>query len=190
MPFGSGTFNLTGGRVYPAQFQRRHTANKGGIYLNQGCTNATVNVSGGSVYVVGIGFAGNSFASLPRDNLNISGGSLYIGFNGIYTTSSSEVTSVNISGGTFHTVDMLGVGDGGVAGSTNADLLNDGTNWTWSAPSVNLTNSLFSVNGVSGPGYVTFAPEPGRTITLVNVWSGVGGLNVNGPGTAIHCRRQ
>jgi beta-galactosidase len=80
-------------------------------------------------------------------------------------------------------VDMLGVGNGGVAGSTNADVLTDGTNWTWAAPSVNLTNNSFLVNGVSGPGYVTFAPESGRTITLANAWSGVGGLTVNGPGT-------
>ncbi|MGH7978465.1 MAG: autotransporter-associated beta strand repeat-containing protein, partial [Limisphaerales bacterium] len=183
-PSGSGTFNLTGGAVYILpNFSGGTTSGNGGIYLDQGCTNATVNVSGGSVYVVGIGFSGNSYSSLPQDNLNISGGSLYIGFNGIYTTSGSEVTSVNISGGVFRTVDMLGVGDGGVAGSTNADLLSDGTNWTWSGPSVNLTNSSFSVNGVSGPGYVTFAPEPGRTITLANSWSGIGGFAVNGPGT-------
>jgi beta-galactosidase len=185
VPLGSGTFNLTGGAVYilPNFSPNATTGSNGGIYLNQGCTNATINVSGGSVYVVGIGFNGSSYASLPQDNLNISGGSLYIGFNGIYTTSGSEYTSVNISGGTSHTVDMLGVGDGGVAGSTNVDLLADGTNWTWAAPSVNLTNSSFSVNGVSGPGYVTFAPESGRTITLANTWSGVGGLEVNGPGT-------
>jgi hypothetical protein len=39
------------------------------------------------------------------------------------------------------------------------------------------------VNGSTGPGYVTFAPEANRTITLNNVWSGQGGFNVNGPGT-------
>ena len=184
VPLGSGTFNLTGGAVYILpNFTGGTTGDNGGIYMNQGCTNATINVSGGSVYVVGIGFNGNSYSSLPHDNLNVSGGSLYIGFNGIYTTSSSEVTSVNISGGTFHTVDMLGAGNGGVAGSTNTDLLSDGTNWTWSAPAVNLTNSSFLVNGVSGPGYAIFAPEPGRTITLANAWNGVGGLTVNGPGT-------
>lgn len=184
VPFGSGTFNLTGGAVYILpNFSGGTIANNGGIYLNQGATNATINISGGSVYVVGIGFNGSTYPSLPQDKLNISGGSLYLGFNGIYTTSSSENTSVNISGGTFHTVDMLGLGDGGIAGSTNADLLTDGTNWTWTAPSVNLTNSSFLVNGASGPGYVTFAPETGRTITLANNWSGVGGLTVNGPGT-------
>lgn len=185
VPYGSGTFNLLGGAVYILpNFSGGTTGSNGGIYLNQGTTNAAINVSGGSVYVVGIGFSGNSYSPLPADSLNISGGSLYIGFNGVYTTSSDERNSVNISGGTFHTVDMLGVGvAGGVAGSTNADLLADGTNWTWTDPSVNLTNSSFLVNGVSGPGYVTFAPEPGRTITLNNVWSGVGGLNVNGPGT-------
>lgn len=184
-PIGSGTFNLTGGAVYILpNFSGPTTGGNGGIYLNQGTTNATVNISGGSVYVVGIGFAGVNYASPPQDNLNISGGSLYIGFNGISSASSSAHTSVNISGGTFHTVDMLGVGvPGGVAGSTNADLLADGTNWTWTAPAVNLTNNSFLVNGASGPGYVTFAPESGRTITLANIWSGVGGLAVNGPGT-------
>jgi autotransporter-associated beta strand protein len=183
VPYGAGTFNLTGGAVYILpNFSGGTTASNGGIYLNQGGTNATINVSGGSVYVVGLGFAGSGYATLPQDNVNISGGSLYIGFNGVYTTSSSENSSVNISGGTFHTVDMLGVGNGGVAGSTNVDLLGDGTNWSWTAPSVNLTNSSFLVNGVSGPGYVTFAPETGRVILLANTWSGVGGLTLNGPG--------
>ncbi|HEV2454450.1 MAG TPA: autotransporter-associated beta strand repeat-containing protein, partial [Verrucomicrobiae bacterium] len=184
VPYGAGTFNLAGGAVYILpNFSGGTTSGNGGIYLNQGGTNATINVSGGSVYVVGLGFGGSSYATQPQDNVNISGGSLYIGFNGVYTTSSSENSSVNISGGTFHTVDMLGVGNGGVAGSTNADLLGDGTNWSWTAPSVNLTNSSFLVNGVSGPGYVIFAPEPGRVIGLANTWSGVGGLTVNGPGT-------
>ncbi|HEX3628434.1 MAG TPA: glycoside hydrolase family 2 TIM barrel-domain containing protein [Verrucomicrobiae bacterium] len=184
VPMGSGTFNLTGGAVYILpNFTGGTAGGTGGLYLNQGGTNATVNISGGSVYVSAIGFAGTSYTSLPKDTLNISGGSLYIGFNGIYTTSGSESPSVNISGGTFHTVHMLGVGGGGAAGSTNVDLLSDGTNWEWTAPSVNLTNNSFLVNGVSGPGYVTFAPEPGRVIILANTWSGVGGLMVNGPGT-------
>jgi beta-galactosidase len=183
--YGSGTFDLSGGVVYQLpNYSGGTTANNGGIYLNQGTTNATVNISGGSLYTYEIGFNGNSYTPLPQDTLNISGGSLYLGFNGIYLTSSSEVLSINISGGTFHTVDMLGVGvPGGVAGSTNADILSDGTNWMWYSGSVNLTNSSFLVNGVSGPGYVTFAPEATRTITLDNVWSGVGGLVVNGPGT-------
>ncbi|MGH8023862.1 MAG: glycoside hydrolase family 2 TIM barrel-domain containing protein, partial [Limisphaerales bacterium] len=182
-PFGSGTFNLAGGAVYILpNFSGGTTASNGGLYLDQSATNAAINISGGSLYVVGIGFAGANYASAPLDQINISGGDLYIGFNGIYTTSGSENPSINISGGTFHTVDMLGVGDGGVAGSTNDDLLGDGTNWIWTAPSVNLTNDSFFVNGVSGPGSVTFAPEPGRTITLANTWSGVGGLTVNGPG--------
>ena len=81
---------------------------------------------------------------------------------------------------------MIGLGDGGVSGSTNVDVLTDGVDWSWAAtPSVNLTNSSFLVNGQSGPGYVTFAPEAGRTITLDNTWSGVGGMAVNGPGTLI-----
>lgn len=184
VPLGSGTFNLNGGAVYILpNFSGGTVGGTGGLYLNQGATNATINISGGSLYVMDIGFAGSSYTPLPQDTLNISGGTLYIGFEGIYTTGSSSINSVNISGGTFHTVDMLGLGNGGGAGSTNSDILTDGTNWAWaSTPSVNLTNSSFSVNGVTGPGYVTFAPEPGRAITLNNVWSGVGGLTVNGPG--------
>jgi autotransporter-associated beta strand protein len=52
-------------------------------------------------------------------------------------------------------------------------------------PPVNLTNSAFTVNGSTGPGYVTFAPEANRTITLNNVWSGQGGMNFAGPGRVI-----
>ena len=37
--------------------------------------------------------------------------------------------------------------------------------------------------GRAGPGYVTFAPEATRTITLNNAWNGVGGLVMSGPGT-------
>lgn len=183
VPFGSGTFNLTGGAVYILpNFSGGTVGGTGGLQLNQGCTNATINISGGTLWVSDFGFNGGNYSTPPQDALNISGGTIYVGSAGIYSDSSAAVPSINISGGTFHTADMLGVGDGGVAGDTNVDLLTDGTNWTWTAPSVNLTNSSFSVNGVSGPGYVTFAPEPGRTITLANTWNGVGGLTVNGPG--------
>ncbi len=187
VPYGSGTFNLNGGAVYILpNFSGGTVGGTGGLYLNQSATNSIVNISGGSLYVVDIGFAGSSYSPLPRDTLNISGGSLYIGFEGIYTTGSSSINSVNISGGTFHTADLLGLGNGGVSGSTNVDILTDGTNWSWaSTPSVNLTNNSFLVNGQSGPGYVTFAPEAGRTITLNNVWGGVGGMAMNGPGTLI-----
>jgi autotransporter-associated beta strand protein len=181
--FGSGTFNLAGGAVYILpNFSGGTVGGTGGLYLNQGTTNATVNISGGTLYVIDIGFAGASLSPQPQDTLNISGGALYIGYEGIYLSSSSETTSINVSGGTFHTVNMIGLGNGGVSGSTNADILPGGTNWAWASPSVNLTNSSFSVNGQSGPGYVTFAPESGCTITLNNVWNGCGGLTVNGPG--------
>ena len=180
---GSGTFNLNGGAVYILpNFSGGTVGGTGGLYLNQGCTNAAVNITGGSLYVVDIGFAGSSYSPSPQDTLNIVGGQVYIGFDGIYTAGSS-INSVNISGGTFHTVDMLGVGNGGVAGNTNVDILSDGTNWVWQSPAVNLTNGSFFVNGTNGPGYVTFAPEAGRTITLDNPWSGIGGLVMNGPGT-------
>jgi beta-galactosidase len=184
-PFGSGTFNLTGGAVYILpNFSGGTIGGTGGVQMNQGCTNATVNISGGALWVSDFGFNGGNYSTPPQDTLNISGGTIYIGSAGIYADGNGEAASINISGGTIHTADMLGVGNGGVAGNTNVDLLTDGTNWTWSSSlSANLTNSSFLVNGVRGPGYVTFAPESGRTITLANIWTGVGGLTVNGPGT-------
>lgn len=186
-PVGSGTFNLNGGAVYILpNFSGGTVGGTGGLFLNQGTTNSIVNISGGALYVSDIGFSGSGYTPQPQDTLNIAGGDIYIGGTGIYTTSSSQINSVNISGGTFHTVDMIGVGNGGAAGNTNVDILSDGTNWTWqSTPSVNLTNSSFSVNGRSGPGYVTFAPEAGRVINLDNVWSGTGGLSKNGAGTLV-----
>jgi autotransporter-associated beta strand protein len=184
-PYGSGTFNLTGGAVYILpNFSGGTVGGTGGLQLNQGCTNATVNISGGTLWVSDIGFNGGSYSPPPVDTLNLSGGAIYLGSAGVYANSSSATASVNISGGTFHTAHMLGVGaPGGVAANTNVDILDDGTNWTWAEPAVNLTNSSFAVNGVAGPGYVTFAPETGRTITLANVWNGSGGLTLNGPGT-------
>ena len=96
---------------------------------------------------------------------------------------------VNISGGVFHTVDMVTNGtvitlDGNLYTVGNCDtnsILPGGINWAWTAyPAVNLAALI---PGMGGHGYVTFAPETGRTITLSNVWSGNGGLTVNGPGT-------
>jgi autotransporter-associated beta strand protein len=192
--WGSGTFNLTGGAVYilPNNAASTMTPPSGGLAINQAVTNAVVNISGGTLYSCRIGLDGNT--GIPStgstDTLNICGGTLYIGYGGVssnYTTSSpliSQVQSVNISGGTFHTADILpgtalpGTAGYGVFGAIT-NVLSDGTNWIWAVnPPVNLTNSSFTVNGSTGPGYVTFAPETNRTITLSNVWSGVGGITV------------
>src|SRR5262249_33461650 len=85
---------------------------------------------------------------------------------------------INISGGTFRTVNLLpnALGQGGLS-----TVSTGGTNWTWSAtglPTVNLTNS-------PGLGAVTFAPEATRTITLNAPWAGPGGMTIAGPGTVI-----
>lgn len=117
------------------------------------------------------------------------GGTVYLGYLGVYTNgtgSSVSSDSINISGGTFRTADMLVVVSNNVVnniGDTNS-ILSDGTNWTW-APSLGvvLKDNTFSVDGVTGPGYVTFAPEATRTISLSNIWSGAGGMVVSGPGT-------
>lgn len=182
VPYGSGAFNMTGGSLYIME-NTATAGGTGGISLDQGCTNAIVNISGGSTYCASISFNGSNITPRPLDYLNIVGGSLYIGYAGVQS-GGTFTPFVNISGGTFHTVDMYPTGSGVLANSGSVtNVLFDGTNWTWvAALPANLTNSSFTANGVSGPGYVTFAPEANRTITLNNVWSGVGGLVINGPG--------
>jgi autotransporter-associated beta strand protein len=206
----SGTFNLSGGAVYilPNAYGPTPGVINGGLCLDNYSTNSTVNISGGTLYACRIDL--NSYTNTiggviitNADTLNISGGMLYIGSGGVNSNlmtaggSSVSYQSVNISGGTFHTADMLlsnstngsppNAGFGVNGAITNVTGLTDGTNWIWAAnPPVNLTNSSFTVNGVSGPGYVTFAPEiagaTARSITLNNVWAGVGGMNIAGPG--------
>jgi autotransporter-associated beta strand protein len=187
---GSGTFNLSGGAVYILpNTGGSPSAENAGLTVNNGVTNATVNISEGTLYCYQIGMNGLA-PSIATNTLNINGGTLYLGAGGV---SSNELVAasalaefVNISGGTFRTADFAtNAGTAASNGNTN-NILPDGTNWTWSAMvPVNLTNSSFKVNGATGPGYVTFAPEAGRTITLNNVWSGVGGMTVAGPGQVI-----
>lgn len=174
-----GNFNLSGGTVYIL----RNVGTDGGdngVYLGQGATNSsTANISGGSLYCIGIGMGGAGAQS--SQYLNVSAGTLYIGSRGVGNNGSGSHFST-ISGGTFHT---LGMFTNTAANQGNlGSILSNGTNWTWaSTPAVNLTNSTYTVNGVSGPGYVTFAPEATRTITLNNSWFGVGGITAVGPGT-------
>jgi autotransporter-associated beta strand protein len=221
---GSGTFNLTGGGLYILRNDQSTpcwVSPQDGLAINQSVTNAVVNISGGTLYCHQIGL--DAYTGIPStgssDTLNISGGTIYLGDGGVNSNSYagytvvgngliSQAQSVNISGGTFHTLDMLwaGLNNGtyytnyytnqanpsivitSISSSTNGNgntntILADGTNWTWAVdPPVNLTNSSFPVieQGVTnyGPGYVTFAPETNRVITLSNVWSGVGGITV------------
>jgi autotransporter-associated beta strand protein len=176
----SGTFNLSGGTMYILRNVGDDTTGAdNGVYLGQQGTNAsTANISGGTLYCVGIGMGGAG----PQSSqfLNISGGTIYMGYRGVSVGNGNHFAT--ISGGTIHTLDMFTntAADQGDLGQ----ILADGTNWTWaSTPAVNLTNSSFQVDGISGPGYVTFAPEANKTITLSNPWFGVGGLVINGPGT-------
>src|ERR1035438_7548195 len=113
------------------------------------------------------------------------GGNIYVGWIGLYRQGAAASQTINISGGTFHTADMVPVTAGSTIGDTNT-IKADGTNWVWDANlPVTLMDNTFSVNGQTGPGYVTFAPEATRTITLSNAWNGVGGLVMNGPGTLV-----
>ena len=187
---GSGMFNLSGGAVYilPNKGGATYVSQTGGLAINQGVTNATVIISGGTLYTycIGLDYLTNETpATGSTATLDITGGSIYVGNGGVFSNAfeapagESQIQNVNISGGTFHTADILFSGGGpGINGSTN-NVLSDGTNWTWAPnPPVNL-------NTVPGPGVVTFAPEAGRTITLENVWSGPGSMNFAGPGTVV-----
>lgn len=178
----SAAFNLSAGNVYIMRNAGNDgSGNDNGVYVGQGSSNSTVNVSGGSVYAIRFaGMGGGGAASVQT--LNMSGGTIYVGYLGVGTNGTGKEFAT-ISGGTFHTLDML-TNTIANLGNTNTAIFADGTNWTWGAnPQVTLTNSSFLVNGVSGPGSVTFAPEANRTITLNNRWVGVGGLVINGPGT-------
>ncbi len=178
----SGTFNLSGGIVYILRNQGNDTSGAdNGLYLGQGSTNLSVaNISGGTLYGVGIGMGGAGAQSSQA--LNMSGGTLYIGYRGVSTGSGTQ--SGTISGGIIHTLNTVTNNAANMGATNSSTILTDGTNWTWGAAvTVNLTNSSFTVNGSSGPGYVTFMPEATRTITLNNKWVGVGGMVINGPGT-------
>jgi autotransporter-associated beta strand protein len=187
---GSGTFNLSGGAVYVLPQSGTSSGYNGGCAIGQNVTNATANISGGALYCSQITFSGGGVAYVTN-TLNMSGGTIYLGAFGVSSNVNGSVVTfmnnlVNISGGTFRSADFAtNAGTAASNGNTN-NILPDGTNWTWSANvPVNLTNSSFTVNGATGPGYVTFAPESTRTITLNNAWSGTGGFVVNGPGTVI-----
>ena len=83
-------------------------------------------------------------------------------------------TTITLSGGTFHTVNM-GPNTGGTL-ATNS-ILSGGTDWSWGStlPATLATSP--------GPGVVTFAPDSTHTITLTAAFSGPGALTANGPGT-------
>jgi autotransporter-associated beta strand protein len=183
-PYGSGMVNITNGTLYLLRNINTEGNDTRGFYFCVAGTNGVANISGGSIYCNRAGFAANSGAT---ELLNISGGTLYIGSDGVSSSTAQPV--VNISGGVFHTVNMVTNGtvitlNGNPYTVGNCDtnsILPGGTNWAWATyPAVNLTNSI---PGLGGVGYVTFAPEAGQTITLNNTWSGEGGLTVNGPGT-------
>lgn len=174
---GQGNFNLSGGTVYILRNPGTDGGYNGIAYCQQG-TNGNVSISGGAFYCNAIRFAaGNASGSRTTfENLNISAGDIYVGGVGIISQGGpgTHNITVNLSGGTFHTVD-LGPNTGGTQGL--ASVGTDGTNWTWaSAIPANLTTT-------PGPGTVTFAPDTNRTITLANVFSGMGGISMTGPGT-------
>jgi len=185
--YSSGTFNLTGGTMCILRNPNNDGSNSGGVSLGQGnndntAITAVANISGGTLYCTKFHFNSRAGAS---QTLNVSGGQIYVGYLGFYRGGPAASQTINISGGTFHTVDMVPVAAGSTIGDTNT-IKADGTNWTWDANlAVNLMDNTFMVNGQTGPGYVTFAPETNRTITLNNAWSGVGGLVMSGPGTLV-----
>ena len=174
-PIGSGVFNQTDGTLYILRNANNEANNTRGLYFAQAGTNGIANISGGTLYCNRVAFSSGGVSL--KQQLNVSGGDLYIGSDGI-SGSKAGVSSVNVSGGTFHTVNMVAAVPSGPGDISS--VLSGGTDWTWSGQAVNLTNTL---PGMGGVGFVTFAPEPTRTITLNNQWSGCGALTVNGPGT-------
>jgi autotransporter-associated beta strand protein len=172
---GSGTFNMTGGTVYV--LKNGGTGDQVGLRILQQTAAGAANISGGTLYCSTISL-GNA-ASAGTGTLNVSGGTIYVGNGGVVANANaSSVKVINISGGTFRTVDLLpnANGQGGLA-----TVLSDGTNWTWTSanmPTINLNTS-------PGSGIVTFAPEATRTITNNALWAGPGGMTVAGPGTVV-----
>jgi len=109
------------------------------------------------------------------ETLNVSGGDIYIGSLGVYDSNGAGThnTAINLSGGTFHTVNM-GSNTGGTLGTNS--ILSGGADWGWAStlPATLATSP--------GPGVVTFAPEATHGITLNASFSGPGSLAVAGPG--------
>ena len=173
---GSGTFNMTSGTVYVLK-NGGNTGDTAGMRILQLAASATANISGGTLYCPGISLGNGNSAG--TGTLNVSGGNVYIGERGVVANNvAASVKVINISGGTFRTIN-LGPNTSGQDGLSS--VLTGGTNWTWSSanmPTINLTNS-------PGAGIVTFAPEATRTITLSAPWAGPGGMTIAGPGTVI-----
>jgi fibronectin-binding autotransporter adhesin len=177
---GQGFFNQTAGTVYIL----RNPGTDGGangIAFTQNGTNAQVSISGGSLYcncfrfAVGPGGTGRN----DYETLNVSGGDIYVGGQGVIFANGAGGThniTVNLSGGTFHDVD-LAPNTGGTLGTNT--VLSDGTNWTWSS------SIPANINSSPGSGTVTFAANAGRTITLAASFNGSGNVALPGPGTVV-----
>jgi beta-galactosidase len=172
---GSGTFNLTGGTVYLLRNPNTDNGANGISFCQQG-TNGTFNISGGTLYCELIRMhQGPGSAYTDWENFNVSGGDIYLGDGGVYDSggAGNHHTSITLSGGTFHSVN-LGSNSGGTQGTNS--ILPGGTSWVWASTlPVTLATS-------PGPGIVTFAPEVGNIMILNAPFSGAGGLTVDGPG--------
>ena len=171
---GWGTFNLSGGTVYLLRNPGTDTG-LNGMSFDQGATNATFTMSGGTLYTPAFKFGNTTLTDW--ETMNVSAGDIYIGGWGVVSNSASgtHTVAINLSGGTFHSVNMTN------AFGTNLlnSILTGGTNWTWDSHlPINLATS-------PGSGIVTFVPEATRTFTFNAPFGGGGGLNFNGPGTNI-----
>ena len=173
---GWGTFNLTGGT---AILLRNPNTDSGanGISFDQGGTNATATISGGTLFCYLIRMhdgPGSGFTDW--ETFNVSGGDIYLGSSGVYDAGGGGThhTTITLSGGTFHTVNM-GPNTGGTLGTNS--ILPGGADWAWATT---LPGTLATS---PGSGIVTFAPDATHTISLSAAFSGAGALTVAGPGT-------
>lgn len=183
-----GNFNLSNGAVYILRNPGTDGGFHGIAFCQQG-TNANVNISGGSLYCNCLRFAAANVngSRTTYETLNVSGGSIYLGGVGVANQAGAGThnITINVSGGTFHTVD-LGPNTGGTQGLASVGI--DGTNWSWSsALPANLTtspgsgivtfapeaNRTITLNNVfSGSGALTMAGPGTLAINGANNYSG------------------
>jgi autotransporter-associated beta strand protein len=206
--------NITAGNLY---LLRNNGTEGGasGVAFNQGSTNAVFTMSGGTLYALCFRFGqGTVAARTDTTTVNISGGDLYLSGLGFFNANGvgTHNRTINLSGGTFHTLN-LGPNPFGTNGLSA--IQPGGTNWAWGqaltanlnttpgpgvvtfAPeagrTITLNNSFNGSGGLTfaGPGTVSVNGNngySGPTLLTGGTLSGVGSIQgsvTTSPGTTI-----